>query len=101
MAIENKRTKHLYLFWVNHKLKFIIGLILFVLLILSWWGMMSLEPFYRNITIAQLPVTILIGGLQAFVFVGLYTRLNQPSSKYLTRHRANQTLPSPRPALRC
>lgn len=71
-GLSSLRVRRLYLFWVNYKITVIIGIILFLLLVLSWWGLSALEPFYRNITIAQLPVTILIGGLQAFVFVGLY-----------------------------
>ncbi len=71
-GIPDLKVRRLYLFWVNHKIKLIIGIVLLILTALSWWGLAALEPFYRNITIAQLPVTILIGGLQAFVFVALY-----------------------------
>ncbi len=64
--------KHLQLFWINNRAKVLIAIGVIILIILSWWGLASLEPFYRDMTVAQLPVTILMGGLQAFVFVWLY-----------------------------
>jgi len=72
MADPKLTRKRLKLFWINNKFKVLIAVSVVALIILSWWGMASLEPFYRDMTISQLPVTILIGGLQAFVFVWLY-----------------------------
>lgn len=64
-----KRTK---MFWTNHKGKFFISIGVLALLGLSVWGMMSLESFYRNITLAQLPVSLLLGMVHAVVFVYMY-----------------------------
>ncbi|HNV86995.1 MAG TPA: AAA family ATPase, partial [Candidatus Omnitrophota bacterium] len=57
---------------MNHKGKILVSVGVVLLLILSIWGMMSLESFYRNITLAQLPVSILLGMVHALVFVYMY-----------------------------
>jgi len=64
-----RRTK---MFLMNHKGKILVSVGVVLLLILSIWGMMSLESFYRNITLAQLPVSILLGMVHALVFVYMY-----------------------------
>lgn len=58
--------------WMNHRGKILVGVGVFALVILSIWGMMSLESFYRNITLAQMPISILLGMVHALVFVYMY-----------------------------
>ncbi|MBN1492516.1 MAG: AAA family ATPase [Candidatus Omnitrophica bacterium] len=65
--------KRLHLFWLENKTKILITSAVLGLVVLSVWAMMSLESFYRNITLAQLPVSILMGMIHAVVFVYMYT----------------------------
>lgn len=67
------RKRRLHLWWMENKVKVIITAVVFGLVILSVVAMMSLESFYRNITLAQLPVTILMGMINAVVFVYMYS----------------------------
>lgn len=65
--------KRFVLFWINNKWKIIIGGIVLLLIVLTWWGLAQLESFYRNITIASIPLQILIGGIHAIIFVAMYS----------------------------
>src|SRR3989338_5248625 len=58
--------------WMNHRGKIFVSIGIVILVILSIWGMMSLESYYRNITLAQMPITILLGMVHAVVFVYMY-----------------------------
>ena len=60
------------LFWMDHwvKISIIIGSV--VLIAFSFIGMASLESYYRNITLAQLPLQILMVILNSVIFVYLY-----------------------------
>lgn len=58
--------------FVNHRVKIFITLGVIVLVILSIYGMMSLESYYRNITLAQMPISILLVMVNALIFVYLY-----------------------------
>ncbi|OQA56499.1 MAG: ATP-dependent zinc metalloprotease FtsH [Candidatus Omnitrophica bacterium ADurb.Bin277] len=60
------------LFWMDHWLKIAIVFAAVALIILSVWGMASLESYYRNITLAQLPLQILMVTINAVIFVYLY-----------------------------
>lgn len=60
------------MFFLMHKLKMIIGGSILLLLLLSIWGLASLESFYRHITLAQLPISVLLAGVSAAVFVFMY-----------------------------
>ncbi|MFC1624366.1 AAA family ATPase [Candidatus Omnitrophota bacterium] len=42
------------------------------LLILAIWGLSSLESFYRHLTLAQMPITLLLSGVHAGIFVFMY-----------------------------
>src|SRR3989338_7211556 len=56
-----------------YRLRIIItGVIVFVV-ILSVWGLMSLESFYRNITLATMPINLLMVALNATIFVLMYS----------------------------
>lgn len=58
--------------WNDYKTTILIVFGVVVLVILSIWGLASLESYYRNITLAQLPMSLLLGAVNAVVFVYLY-----------------------------
>lgn len=58
--------------FLNHRTKIFITLGVVLLVILSIYGMMSLESYYRNITLAQMPISILLVMVNALIFVYLY-----------------------------
>jgi len=60
------------MFWMLHKTKIIIISIVLLLIILTIVGLFSLESFYRKITVAQMPFSLLIAGINAAVFVFMY-----------------------------
>ncbi len=64
--------KRLRMHFLNHRTKILITIGVVVLIALSVWGMASLESYYRNITLAQLPITLLIGMVHAVIFVYMY-----------------------------
>lgn len=64
--------RRLRMHWLEYKVKLLIAFAVLLLVGLSVWGLWSLESFYRQITLAQLPVTILIGGIHAIVFTYMY-----------------------------
>ncbi len=66
------RYRRLKMAFLNHRTKILITLGVLSLIILSVWGMMSLESYYRNITLAQLPITLLMGMIHAVIFVYMY-----------------------------
>ncbi|MCX5687356.1 MAG: AAA family ATPase [Candidatus Omnitrophica bacterium] len=70
MAFMAYRKLRMHL--MEHWVKIIVALTIIILIILSIWGMMSLESFYRNLTIAQMPISILLAGLNAGIFVFMY-----------------------------
>ena len=45
---------------------------MYLLVRLAIWGLMSLESFYRNITLASLPLQLLMVSLNAIIFVYMY-----------------------------
>ena len=59
--------------FLNHRTKIFITLGVVLLIVLSIYGMMSLESYYRNITLAQMPISILLVMVNALIFVYLYT----------------------------
>ena len=58
--------------FLNHRTKIFITLGVILLIVLSIYGMMSLESYYRNITLAQMPISILLVMVNALIFVYLY-----------------------------
>jgi len=64
--------RKLKMHFMEHWVKIVVALTILILIILSIWGMMSLESFYRNLTIAQMPISILLAGLNAGIFVFMY-----------------------------
>ncbi len=58
--------------FLNHRTKIFITVGVIALIVLSIYGMMSLESYYRNITLAQMPISILLVMVNALIFVYLY-----------------------------
>ena len=66
------KLRKLQMHFMEHWLKIVIAGSIIILLILSIWGLASLESFYRQLTIAQMPISILLAGLNAGIFVFMY-----------------------------
>jgi len=69
-------NRRIGMFFRQHKVKIILVLVVFVLLILSVVGMMSLESFYRKMTLATMPVQFIMAGIHAGIFVFMYCMTN-------------------------
>ncbi|MFH1208678.1 MAG: AAA family ATPase [Candidatus Omnitrophota bacterium] len=66
------RWRRWKLFLMDHWVKAAIIFASMLLVILSVWGMASLESYYRNITLAQLPLQILMVIINSVIFVYMY-----------------------------
>lgn len=64
--------RKLKIFFINHWLKMVIIGVSFLLVILTIIGLSTLESFYRNMTLATIPLQLLLTGLNAFIFVYFY-----------------------------
>ncbi len=65
---------HRFKMWLSfHWVKLLIGGIVLVLIGLSIWGLSSLESFYRKLTIANMPVQLLMAAVHAGIFVAMYS----------------------------
>lgn len=58
--------------FLNHRTKLFVITGIVLLIVLSVYGMMSLESYYRNITLAQMPISILLVIVNSLVFVYMY-----------------------------
>lgn len=58
-------------------LRIVIVLIIVLVSILAVWGLMSLESFYRNITLATMPINLIMVALNATIFVFMYMTFMQ------------------------
>lgn len=56
-----------------YKVRILIVAAVLFMLMLAVVGLMSLESFYRNITLATMPVNLLMVALNAVIFVAMYT----------------------------
>lgn len=65
-------NRKLMMLMKENKVKIIVGAIIVILLILSVVGLMSLESFYRKMTLATMPVQFLMSGIHAGIFVFMY-----------------------------
>ncbi|MFH0838918.1 MAG: AAA family ATPase [Candidatus Omnitrophota bacterium] len=65
-------SRKIKLFFMEHWVKIVITLAVVLLVILAIWGLMSLESFYAKLTIATLPLQLLMVALNAFIFVYFY-----------------------------
>ncbi len=70
MAIRVRRKIGMFL--KQNKVKLILAAVVILLLILSVIGLMSLESFYRKMTIATMPVQFIMAGIHAGIFVFMY-----------------------------
>lgn len=66
------RYRRYKMHFLNHRVKILIITGILILIILSIYGMMSLESYYRNITLAQMPISILLVLVNSVVFVYMY-----------------------------
>jgi cell division protease FtsH len=65
----HKQVKY---FFIEHWVKIlVIGGVIF-LLVAAVWGLSTLESFYRHMTLATLPLQILVVALNAMIFVYMY-----------------------------
>jgi cell division protease FtsH len=58
--------------YLNHRVKLFIIIGILALIVLSVYGMMSLESYYRNITLASMPIQFLLVIVNSVVFVYMY-----------------------------
>ncbi|MBU0759717.1 MAG: AAA family ATPase [Candidatus Omnitrophica bacterium] len=83
------KTRRIQMYIMMHWLKIVIVFVILLLLILAIWGLSSLESFYRHLTLAQMPITLLLSGVHAGIFVFMYmiflrggfTRIKQTTIK--------------------
>lgn len=61
--------------FLNNRTKILVTAGVLLLVVLSVYGMMSLESYYRNITLAQMPVSILLVIVNSVVFVYMYSAI--------------------------
>ncbi|HLD29776.1 MAG TPA: hypothetical protein VJC03_05495, partial [bacterium] len=71
--MDDQKNKKRRMFWMMHKTTIIIVLVIFFLIVLSIVGLASLESFYRKLTIAQMPFSLLVSGIHAAIFVFMYS----------------------------
>jgi cell division protease FtsH len=58
--------------FLNYRVRILIIIAVMTLIGLAIWGMASLESYYRNITLATMPLQMLLMAVNAVVFVFLY-----------------------------
>ena len=69
MALARRK---LMMYLMEYKTIIIVAVIVILLLILSVVGLMSLESFYRKMTLATMPVQFIMAGIHAAIFVFMY-----------------------------
>lgn len=67
--------RKLKIFWMNHWLSIVVIFVAVVLVIFTVVGLSTLESFYRNMTLATIPLQLLLTGLNALIFVFFYMTL--------------------------
>lgn len=67
--------RRLKIFLMFHWVKVMVIGVIILLVGLAVWGLASLESFYRRMTLATLPVQLMVGGLHALIFVFVYMRM--------------------------
>ena len=70
--IKPSLYRRLQIFWRNHWL--IVLLIFGVLFLIAWsvYGLLSMESFYRKMTLANMPINFVMAAFSAIIFVFLY-----------------------------
>ena len=64
--------RKLIMFWKMYYVRFIVFICVTLLVFFAVWGLASMESFYRNMTLAQIPVQLLLVSLNAIIFVYMY-----------------------------
>lgn len=67
--------RRLKMHFLDNRTKILVISGVLLLVVLSVYGMMSLESYYRNITLAQMPVSILLVIVNSVVFVYMYSAI--------------------------
>jgi cell division protease FtsH len=70
--IKPSTYKRFRIFWKNNWVKITVITSVALLLVLAVVGLMSMESFYRRMTLANMPIQLLLTGLNAAIFVYLY-----------------------------
>src|SRR3989338_313316 len=65
----NRKVK---MFWDEHWVKVITIAATALVIVLSIWGLMSLESFYLHMTLATLPLQLIMVAMNALIFVYFY-----------------------------
>jgi len=65
-------NRRIGMYFRQHKTMIILSVVIFVLIILSIIGLMSLESFYRKMTLATMPIQFFMAGIHAGIFVFMY-----------------------------
>ncbi|GHT08535.1 ATP-dependent zinc metalloprotease FtsH [Endomicrobiia bacterium] len=71
----------------NNKILLIIVSIVLILIVLSIWGLSKLESFYRIMTIAMLPVNLLVSFTNAAAFVFMYVLFSRSGFEKLKKNK--------------
>src|SRR3989338_9576466 len=64
--------RRLKMHFLNYRARILIAIGAVSLVVLAIWGMMSLESYYRNITLATMPLQMLMVAMNAIIFVYMY-----------------------------
>ncbi|MBI1977911.1 MAG: AAA family ATPase [Candidatus Omnitrophica bacterium] len=64
--------RRMKMYFLNYRTRILVAFASILLVILSIWGMMSLESYYRNITLATMPLQMLMVAMNAIIFVYMY-----------------------------
>lgn len=65
--------KKLYIFFTRYKLFIFVAIFLVSLIIAAIWGLSSLDPYPRKISLSNVPVAMLMGFIQAVIFITGYS----------------------------
>lgn len=71
--VKPSLIRRLKIYWKYNWLKISIIFGIVILVYLSYIGLMSMEPFYRRMTLAQIPMTLILTALNAVIFVFFYS----------------------------
>lgn len=71
--LSRKTKMYIKMYWIRILIILVIVLVSF----LAVWGLMSLESFYRKITLATMPINLIMVALNATIFVFMYMMFMQ------------------------
>lgn len=75
-----------------YKVRILIVIAIAIVITAAIIGLMSLESFYRNITLATMPINIIFAALNAVIFVFMYLRFMQGGMSKLSTTRTKGEL---------